>query len=230
MNFVKEVKIVKLRRNLVEQIYDILRERITNLKIKPGTRIKIQKLAEEFDVSPTPTKDALKKLTEKGLITAKSGRGYYVVSLCPEKINEIYDLRKMFESYSLKTAIQNISAKKLYELKRGMESLREEMNEEEKGIRFYQLDQILHLEIIRNCNNEVLEELYSQIYDLVKISQHLYTTTEESLEEHIKIVKALLKKDLPEAREALEAHIDHSRDKAIRASQSTTSPGEWQLP
>jgi len=217
---------IKLRRDLVEQIYDILRERITNLNMKPGARINIQELAEEFDVSPTPIKDALKKLSQKGLVTTKSGKGYYVVSLSPEKLNEIYDLRKMFESYALKAAIENIPAEKLYELRKEMEDLKQEMSEEEKDIKFYQKDQMLHLEIIRNSNNEMLEEFYRQIYNLVKISQHLYKTTEESLEEHMAIVKAMLEKNLGKARKALEAHIDHARDKAIRALQNKISPWE----
>lgn len=217
---------IKLRRDLVEQIYDLLRERITDLNMKPGARINIQKLAEEFDVSPTPIKDALKKLSQEGLVTTKSGKGYYVVCLSPEKLNEIYDLRKMFESYALKAAIQNIPAEKSYELKEEMENLKQEMNEEEKNIKFYQKDQMLHLEIIRNSNNKVLEEFYRQIYDLVKISQHLYKTTEESLEEHIRIVEAMLEKNLAKARKDLETHINHARDKAIRALQNRVSPWE----
>lgn len=210
---------IKLRRDLVEQIFDILRERITNLNIKLGARIDIQTLTKELDVSPTPIKDALKKLSQRGIVTTKSGTGYYVIKPSPDKLNEIYDLRKMFESYALKDAIKNISTKKLRELKEKMEKVKEEVNEKEKNIKSYQLDQRLHLEIIRNCNNQALENFYDQIYDLVKVSQHLYRTTEESLDEHIAIVEGMLEKNLPKARKALEAHIDRAKDQAVKAVQ-----------
>lgn len=217
---------IKLQRDLVGQIHNILRERITNLNMKPGARVNIQELAEEFDVSPTPIKDALKKLSQEGLVTTKSGKGYYVVSLSPEKVDEIYDLRKMFESYALKAAIENIPTEKLQKLKEDMENLRQEINEEEKNTKFYRKDQILHVEMIRNCNNKVLEEFYRQIYDLVKISQHLYKATEESLEEHLKVVEAMLEKNVAKAKKVLGAHIDHAKDKAIRALQNRASPWE----
>lgn len=211
---------IKLRRNLVEQMHDILRERITNVKMKPGARINIQELAEEFDVSPTPIKDVLKKLSQEGLVTTKSGKGYYVISLSPEKLNEIYDLRKMFESYSLKAAMKDIPIEKLYELKKEMENLKQETNKEKKSTKFYQKDQMLHLEIIRNSNNKVMEEFYRQIYDLIKISQHLYEAADEPLEDHMTLVEAMLERNFTKARKALEAHIEHGRDKAMRTLQN----------
>ena len=164
------------------------------------------------------------------MVTTNSGKGYYVVSLSPENLNEIYDLRKMFESYALKAAVEKISPEKLYKLKEEMKNLegnlKQEINEEERCVEFYQKDQILHLEIIRNCNNKFLEEFYRQIYDLVKISQHLYEATSESLGEHMVIVEAMLGRNVTKARKVLEAHIEHGRDKAIRALQNRVSPWE----
>ena len=217
---------IKLQRDLVEQIYDILRERIINLKMKPGVRVNIQALTEEFEVSPTPIKDTLKKLSQRGLITNRAGTGYYVVNPSPNKVSEIYDLRKLFESYALETAIQSTSTKKLGEFKKEMEKLRKEIDEDKKHIECYRIDQALHSEIMINSNNQMLRDFYNQIYDFVKISQHFYRTTEEILEEHIAIVKAMLEKNLTKAKKVLEDHIDHAKNRTIKAMEKKDSVWE----
>ena len=220
---------VQLQRDLPGQIYEILKERIINLTMEPGARVNIQALTEEFDVSPTPIKDVLKKLSQEELVVTRSGKGYYVVRLSPQKLNEIYDLRKIFESYALKTAIETIPGEKLQTLREEMENLRGEMNEGEKTIQFYPKDWALHLGIIKNSHNGTLKKFYTQIYDLVRISQHFYRATGQSLEEHIAIVEALLEKNLPRARRALEVHLDHTREKALKALQDSTSLQESDL-
>ena len=45
--------------------------------------------------------------------------GYYVIDLSEEDLEEIYDLREMFETYSLKSVIKNIDTDRLLSLKRG---------------------------------------------------------------------------------------------------------------
>ena len=186
-------------------------------------------LTEEFDVSRTPVMDALKKLSQEELVTEKSGRGYYVVRLTHQKLNEIYDLRKMFETHALNRAIEKIPRNKLLVLKEGMENIRGETNEKEKFIQFMKKDWILHASIIENSHNETLKRFYGQIYDLVRISQNLYRATEQGLKEHMAIVEALLEESFPRAKRALETHLDNSHQRALKALKNTFSPQKQNL-
>ncbi|MCD6574991.1 FCD domain-containing protein, partial [Candidatus Aerophobetes bacterium] len=74
-----------------------------------------------------------------------------------------------------------------------------------------------------NCDNQALKDFYSQIYDLIKISQHFYRTTEEIMEEHIVIIEAMLKKDLAKAKKTLETHIDRAKMRTIEAIEKKIS-------
>ncbi len=159
-----------LKSDLAEQIYDIVKERIVSLQLKLGEKIDVQKLAEEFEVSQTPVRDALNKLSQHGLSITKARVGYYVIDLSTEDIEDIYDLRKMFEGYALESATKNFKSDELLLLKRKMEEIQEESSEKRKRAKFDTTDKALHSLIIKNSNNKRLRDLFFQIYDFVRIS------------------------------------------------------------
>jgi len=211
---------MKIEANLVNQICDILREKIINLELKLGQRIDIKKLAEEFEVSQTPIREALNKLIKDGLVTINPRRGYYVVKLLAKDMEEIYDLRKMFESYALESGIKNIEVNKLRKLKQKMiEQLQGEVTKQRRKVKF-ETDKKLHLLIIQSSYNKKLKEMYSQIYNFVKISQRMNPRFKKSLEEHIALIDAILEKDLEKAKKLLMLHIDNARDRGIKALES----------
>jgi len=216
----------KIETNLVDQIYNILREKIINLELKLGQRIDIKGLAEEFGVSQTPVREALNRLTKDRLVNVIPRRGYYVVKLSAEDMEEIYDIRKIFESYALESAIKNIEVNKLRKLKqRMMEQLQGEVTEQRRKAKF-ETDKKLHLLIIQSSYNKKLKEMYSQIYDFVKISQRMNPRFKKSLEEHIALIDAILEKDLEKARKLLMLHIDNARDWGIEALKDSFSERE----
>jgi len=213
--------LVKLKRGLIEQIYDELRERIITLILKPGSRINIPELAEEFEVSPTPIKGALKKLAERGLVVDKYGAGYYVISFSTKKMNEIYLIRKIFESHALETSLSLFPMESLKLLQTEFISLLNEKENEEKHHEFYKLDQAVHLGIVNFSNNQTLKDLYYQIYDFVIIAQHSYRLEQEDLtkqiEVHLSIVKSIIERDLIKSREIVESHILDVKELVIQA-------------
>lgn len=208
--------------SLVDQIYDIVKERIVSLQLKLGEKIDVQKLAEEFGVSQTPIRDALNRLSQNGLINTRARVGYYVTDPSVEDIMEIYDLREMFESYALESAIENIKFDELRQLKRKMEEIQKETDEKTGKTKFNETDRELHLLIIKNSNNKRLQSLFSQIYDFVRISISMGVEWKKSLKEHIALVDALQEKDLTGAKEILKEHINNSRDNAIKALENNS--------
>lgn len=202
---------------LTDQIYEILKQRIINLELKPGTKVDISSLASEFDVSETPIRDALKKLSKDDLIKTESRRGYYVVRLSKKDILEIYDLRKLLESHALESSIRNIESSELRRLKRVWTRLSEVDLQDTDRSKFYLTDQEFHLKIIKKCDNQRLQAVFSQIYDLVRICQHMYMNIDNALEEHMAIIEAIEQKDLNKAKKLLELHIDRARDRVLKS-------------
>lgn len=63
---------------LYEEVAEQLRQRIFRRELEPGSWIDELKIAEEFGISRTPLREALKVLAAEGLVTMKVRRGAYV--------------------------------------------------------------------------------------------------------------------------------------------------------
>jgi len=162
-------------------------------------------------------RDALNRLTKDRLVNVIPRRGYYVVKLSAEDMEEIYDIRKMFESYALESGIENIDPNKLRILKQKTENLQNETNKRKKRTRFDKTDRELHLLIVQSSPNKRLYKMYSQIYDFVKISQRMNPEFERALEEHMILLDVLLEKNVEKAQHLLKIHIDNAMKEGIKA-------------
>lgn len=84
-----------LTQSLPEQIAAQLSERIVSGSYTPGQRIMEQAIAEEFDVSRGPVREALRLLEKEGLVMILPRRGAQVTNPTIEEVNEIFDIRAM---------------------------------------------------------------------------------------------------------------------------------------
>jgi DNA-binding GntR family transcriptional regulator len=86
---------VPLTQSLPEQIAAQLSERIVSGAYTPGQRIMEQAIAEEFEVSRGPVREALRLLEKEGLVMILPRRGAQVTNPTIEEVNEIFDIRAM---------------------------------------------------------------------------------------------------------------------------------------
>jgi DNA-binding GntR family transcriptional regulator len=77
----------------LDQIHEILRDRICLLRYRPGTVIREGELADEFGISRTPIREILQKLGFAGLVEARNGVGTIVTKRTFEEIKQIYQIR-----------------------------------------------------------------------------------------------------------------------------------------
>src|SRR5574344_2782975 len=93
-------------RALYEQVAEQLRQRIFRRELEPGSWIDELKIAEEFGISRTPLREALKVLATEGLITMKVRRGAYVTEVSEQDLAEVYHLLGLLESDAAGVACQ----------------------------------------------------------------------------------------------------------------------------
>ena len=77
--------------------YRIIRDRILDRTVRPGNPMIEGRLARELGMSRTPVREALKKLEQEGLVISIPGKGFFVETLSPGDVAEIYDMREMVE-------------------------------------------------------------------------------------------------------------------------------------
>ena len=79
-------------------VYELLKEKIQFLEIKPGTRIVDSELSEEFGVSRTPIREALKRLEEEQFVNIYPQRGTYVAKIDFVLVKEMAYMRHILEN------------------------------------------------------------------------------------------------------------------------------------
>jgi DNA-binding GntR family transcriptional regulator len=93
------------RQSLPETLAQSLCERILNGEFKDGDALNQEALAEEYEVSRMPVREALRQLEASGLIAIQTHKGAVVTTLPIAQIAELFDLRALLEGDILGHAI-----------------------------------------------------------------------------------------------------------------------------
>jgi len=206
-----------INKSLSEQIADVIKEKIINLELRPGQKINLDKLAQQCRTSRMPVRDALNKLVEKGLVKVNPRRGYFVVNLTEKRVIEICDLRKLLETFALKTSIFTIEKNGLKELLEETEKANSIYLSKQDRTLFDKTDRRLHWLIISHCGNEYLSKIFGEIFDLIEIVRHLQHRIKDALQEHMDLIKAMVKNDLLLSLHLLEYHLDQVKESTREA-------------
>ena len=101
---------------LTEQVYRTLRRQIMSGDLPPGAQVKEEHVAATLDVSRTPVRSALQRLTADGLLINRERRGAFVAEWTHRDIEEIFELRVLLESQAAGHAALNATAAQIAEL------------------------------------------------------------------------------------------------------------------
>jgi DNA-binding GntR family transcriptional regulator len=104
-----------------DEIAAVLEEAILTGELSPGEVLRQEQLSEEFGVSRTPIREALRQLAALGLLSLIANRGARVRSLSPEDIRETYVLRAALEGYAAEIARTRMTKADLHELRKAEE-------------------------------------------------------------------------------------------------------------
>jgi DNA-binding GntR family transcriptional regulator len=201
---------------LVNQIYDLLKKKIINHEILPGEKISIAKYSKEFQVSHIPIREVINRLVMDGLVMNIPNHSYYVVKLTEIEIQEIYELRKMIECYSLKKAIKVMDKNKLKELLGALYQFKEDigkLRDINKIEEYYEKIINFHLLIVESTSNSKIIDTYLHLINLIKMiikfdrRKELY---ERSINVHISLVGTMINNNLSGASDILDRHLDYA--------------------
>src|SRR6476619_8661221 len=87
------------------QVYEALRTDILNTRIEPGSKLKIANLGTRFGVSLSVVREALTRLGEQGLVVANPQRGFSVIELSINDLDDLTSTRIQIESMAVRDAV-----------------------------------------------------------------------------------------------------------------------------
>ena len=100
----------------LEMVLSAVRMGILSGVIEPGERLRQEELADIFDTSRIPVREALRALEYEGLVTSEPHRGFTVTTLDADHITEIYELRSLLESQAVRLAVPLLTDEDLRDL------------------------------------------------------------------------------------------------------------------
>jgi DNA-binding GntR family transcriptional regulator len=186
-------------RALYEEVAELLRQRIFSRELPPGSWIDELKLAEEYGISRTPLREALKVLATEGLVTMKVRRGAYVTEVSERDLADVYHLLALLESDAAGVVATQATDAQLKELQALHRELEKAVARRE---RFFEINEAFHMRLLEIANNRWRDQMVADLRKVMKLNRHNSLLKsgriEESLAEHRAIMDALVARD-PEA-------------------------------
>lgn len=206
-----------LQRNLYREVADRVGDLIEHGELAPGERISEKQLCERFGVSRTPLREALKVLAAEGLIELLPNRGARVVKLTVKKIKDTYDLMAALEGLSGELACQRISDTELSAI-RALHDRMMGYYQERDLAAYFKANRQIHESILAASDNEVLQEMYSNLSQRVKRVRYSKQMTEKfwahAVKDHEAMITALEQRDSHRLGQILRDHLCNKLDLA----------------
>jgi len=197
-------------RALYQEVAELLRQRIFNRELTPGSWIDELKLAEEYGISRTPLREALKVLATEGLVTMKLRRGAYVTEVSERDLTDVYHLLALLESDAAGVVATQATDAQLKELQILHRELEKSVGNREK---FFQVNERFHIRLLEIADNRWRDQMVADLRKVMKLNRHNSLLKngriQESLAEHQAIMNALLARDVAAATQAMHAHFNN---------------------
>jgi DNA-binding GntR family transcriptional regulator len=210
------------RRITSDYIADALREAINNGSLADGAVLNQVAIAEHFGVSRVPVREAMRHLQAEDLIHATPHKRAVVRALSLERISEIHEVRALLEGYLISRAIQAFDDARMAKLV----ALDEEMSRVSDHSRWLKMNARFHRVLLEPSGATMALELVDQLRArgerYVKMWSQGFgiNRAEEAGEEHRRILRAIEIGDGELAREEVQAHVLHTRDRLVRERPS----------
>lgn len=195
-------------RALYEEVAELLRQRIFRRELEPGSWIDEVKLAQEYGISRTPLREALKVLAAEGLVTMKVRRGAYVTEVSEQDLAEVYHLLALLESDAAGVVARQAKDTELRELQTLHRELEGATRNRDK---FFALNERFHMRLLEIAGNRWRNQMVADLRKVMKLNRHNSLLKsgriEESLAEHRTIMDALARRDPTAAAAAMQQHF-----------------------
>lgn len=212
--------------SLADRLAVQLREAILTGQIAPGSIVVEPRLAEEFSVSKTPVREALRLLASQGLLTVLPKKGYLVRTMGLNDVQETLDLRMLLEPHAAAAATGFLSQRLAVDL-RGLLDTQAALSLADP-LGAMKAAQDFHQAIADASRNTRLADSLRFCFDETARAHHLlpgmqrYMGVPTELEEHEAIYAAIAAADARGAEDRMRVHL-----RSIRAAmaQQFTDPG-----
>jgi DNA-binding GntR family transcriptional regulator len=196
--------------SLGDAVYQRLLAAILEGVYVSGDELSEVTLAEQFQVSRTPVRDALSRLAAEGLVLNGKNRRATVATFTRSTVHEIYELRGILEAAATRLATPRFDPAELKRLFGLADAVKQHQGPmcQEAALSF---DMQLHRTIAQQCGNTRLQAEIHRATNFIPVLQRLAGRRDDRLQlaydEHLKILAAIAAKDPDRASGAMAEHV-----------------------
>jgi DNA-binding GntR family transcriptional regulator len=199
--------------NKKSKVYELLKDRIVTNELKPQEYLNEQLIARDLGVSKTPVREALQRLEHERLVVIIPNKGTFVANVTIDRIRELFEIREILECAAARLAaklpvraqfeavLQNHPS---FTINEG--ALRNQL------LSGYQI----HTRIVEAVENSYLTEYYENILAHIVqvrvffIRRFGMKRLHETVEEHRRILRAIVDGDAETAETGMRDHLKRS--------------------
>jgi len=197
-----------------ERVYLYIKDLILEGEYKTGDRLVERELAEKLNISRTPVREALFRLESQGFVKTVPRKGVIVSDISDKEIIEVFTILSSLEVLAAKLAVQKLDegtkGKFQDAIKRVEESLQDPINDD-----YSELHGELNFLLYSSAKNSKLYDILSELSDYIrafaKTGYKKDGRPEQSMKEHIEIMKAIMNEESEMAEYLTKIHIENSR-------------------
>ncbi|MEY4882833.1 MAG: hypothetical protein RIS34_687 [Pseudomonadota bacterium] len=183
-------------------------EAVIAQKLAPGSRLGEQQLAMLFDCSRTIVRDALTRLSTRGIVTVSARRGWYLVEPSQDEAREAFEARRVVETGLIRSG-QGIDKNGVKKLKNHLAREKAAIKADDVGVRTFLLGDF-HVCLAECLGNSLLADTLRDFTARTALTAMLYQSSHDAVQscaDHVQIVDALEKGDLLLAEKLMSEHI-----------------------
>jgi len=214
-------------RTKAQIVFDALRQRIVAGMLQPGTRLLLRSVAEEFDCSEIPVREAFRSLAAVGMVDLVPHGGAHVSILRAQDLIELTEIRALLEPEANVTALPHIDADALARLERLSEQM-ETAATKRDGVAFGRLNRLFHGLIVEHCPNRRLVALINDVWERAERGRAVFRNDAAHLEasvlQHHAMLVAIRARAADDLRRLSEEHSHFGLEAVRRLAQNFGQP------
>jgi DNA-binding GntR family transcriptional regulator len=202
---------------LYQQAYRELKKLIITGKLQPGEKVIMSKLADQYEISRTPLREALRQLQSEGLIIQEHST-MRIVEINKEDFLHLYQTRIVLEKEVIKSIVTLIPEEDFPKIEAVLfESGR--AVQEGDPFRILELNTQFHELLMNYCPNPRMIQLLNYVRSLLLIYRANINkkakNNMEIFEEHREIFEALKKRDIEKSIQMVETHMLNDQKRGL---------------
>ena len=200
---------------LREVVYEALRKAILKENLKPGERLMENTIALKMGVSRTPVREAIRMLSDEGLVLLIPRRGAQVAQISRQELMDVLEIRESLEILATSLACGRITEEQKKILEKTAEEFRTSKGRPITEIA--EADVAFHEAIYKASGNKrlvsILNNLREQMYRFrLEYLKHGEGIHEDLVKEHTQILEAICARNVEKATECIKEHIEKQRE------------------